>query len=161
MSAPGFGFSAGDFIAAATLIAKVTKGLQDAGGAREEYQALVSELGLLQQILARLQSDSDAPDSDDAYSNVARQQTKVTIADLNRFLEMMSKFHSSMGEKSKSGWHRGIPRKMQWAVHYAAEVEKMRARLGTQLQMITVALLIGGQQYVYIQTIFSLPLVYS
>lgn len=148
MAAPGFGFSAGDFIAAATLIAKVTKALKDAGGAREEYQALVNELDLLQQILAKFQSDSEATDSGDACSSVARRQTKVTIAELTRFLETISKFHSSMGENSKSGWHRGIPRKTQWAVHYAAEVEKMRTRLGTQLQMILVALSIDGQQYV-------------
>ena len=160
MATPGFGFSAGDFIAAATLIGKVIKALKDAGGAREEYQAFVNELGLLQQILAKLESDSEATDSGHAYYNVARQQTKVTIAELTRFLETISKFHSSMGENSKSGWHRGISRKTQWAVQYAAEVEKMRARLGTQLQLILLALSIDGQQYVYIQPAFSLPLPY-
>lgn len=151
MSAPGFGYSAGDFIAAVGLIAKVTKALKDAGGAREEYQALVSELGLLNQILEKLPPDAEPSKTDDdassdAFANFARQQTKVTISELTQFLERISKFGSSMGGKSKSGWHRSVPRKTQWAVYYADEVEKMRAKLGTQLQIILVALSVDGEQ---------------
>lgn len=150
MSAPGFGYSAGDFIAAVTLIAKVTKALKDVGGAREEYQALVGELDLLRQILAKLQAEPDStPDDsslDHAFANFARQQTKVTVSELTQFLERLSKFNSSIGEGSRHGWHRGIPRKTQWAVHYASEVEKMRVKLGTQLQIILVALSVNREQ---------------
>jgi hypothetical protein len=47
MASPAFGFSVGDFIAAAELITKIATALKDVGGAAHDYQALIGELELL------------------------------------------------------------------------------------------------------------------
>jgi hypothetical protein len=40
----GFGFSAGDFIAAIELVSTVVKALRESGDSSTEYQTLVSQL---------------------------------------------------------------------------------------------------------------------
>ena len=47
----GFGFSAGDFIAAISLIGKVVQALDNSKGARHEYKELIDELYTLESAL--------------------------------------------------------------------------------------------------------------
>jgi hypothetical protein len=51
---PAFGFSAGDFITAVRLIVKVSEALKESGGATEDYQDVMQELGALELILLQL-----------------------------------------------------------------------------------------------------------
>ena len=50
----GFGFSAGDFIAALNLVSTVINALRDSGDASLEYRELVRELYTLEQALLRV-----------------------------------------------------------------------------------------------------------
>ncbi|KAF4539611.1 uncharacterized protein LTHEOB_10000 [Lasiodiplodia theobromae] len=49
-----FGFSIGDFLAVGKLVAEIITCLQDAGGAKSDYQDLIRELECLGQVLRRL-----------------------------------------------------------------------------------------------------------
>jgi hypothetical protein len=50
----GFGFSAGDFIAAIELVSTVVKALRESGDSSTEYQTLVSQLYTLENALLRV-----------------------------------------------------------------------------------------------------------
>jgi hypothetical protein len=137
MSGPAFGFSAGDFIAAVTLIVDVTKALKDAGGASEEYRSLVQELGLLGRILTQLNSQQQ---TGNVFAEDIAQQTDLTLATLNAFLLSVSKFDAKLGKRSPSAWHHGAARKAQWAVTYAKEVDKLRVKVGMHLTQLNFLL---------------------
>lgn len=138
MAAPAFGFSAGDFIAATKLIVDVSKALKDAGGASDEYRSLVAELGLLQNILTELQSNSASqPCSDGPLMGYMRQQYDLTLETLADFLGFISKFDAKLGTQAPSGRLRGAGRKAQWAVVCAKEVEKKRLKVEMQLHTLT------------------------
>ena len=50
----GFGFSAGDFIAAISLVSTVIDALRDSGDSSSEYRALITQLYTLETALLRV-----------------------------------------------------------------------------------------------------------
>ncbi|KIL90057.1 hypothetical protein FAVG1_06795 [Fusarium avenaceum] len=139
MSAPGFGFSAGDFISAVKLIIDITNALKDTGGAAENYRQVLTELNLLKDILSELQKGQHGPvaeQSNNPFVKHAKTQAKLTLATLANFLALISKFDASLGHQRSTSWYRGIGRKGQWALVYAKQVDDLRLRIGTQLQAL-------------------------
>ena len=136
MAAPGFGFSAGDFIAAIDVTIKVTKALRDAGGAADEYRSVVQELTLLRSVLDQVQDGGRTG----PFKDFAKAQADITLSTLSEFLGTISKFDAALGQQAGSGWYRGAGKKARWALKYAKEVEKLRARVGTQLQVLNALL---------------------
>ncbi|KAF4993989.1 hypothetical protein FGRMN_6120 [Fusarium graminum] len=98
MAAPGFGFSVGDFIGAAKLVADVCQALKDTGGAAEDYIEVVTDLNLLNDVLTQLQQSHG-----DATCESA----------LAEFLDLISKFNDKLGPNRPSSWYRGVGRKSQ------------------------------------------------
>ncbi|CAM1509911.1 Fc.00g002460.m01.CDS01 [Cosmosporella sp. VM-42] len=146
MAAPGFGFSAGDFVAALRLIVDVSKALKDTGGAADEYRQVLVELQLLQKVIQLLQSRAGPqPNASDPFSAYAKQQTDLTLQSLADFLQFVSKFDAKLGVQAQSGWFRGAGRKAQWAVVQAREVEKLRTRVGGQLQLLNLLVQLQDQ----------------
>ena len=133
----GFGFSAGDFIAAVGLVANVTNALKDASGASAEYRSLVLELKSLEHVVKKLH---DRQGAESVFPAEITQHTDVTLDTLGNFLQTISKFDAKLGKQAASGWHHGVGRKAQWAVVYAKEVEKLRVKLGTQLAKLNMLL---------------------
>ena len=133
----GFGFSAGDFIAAIGLVANVTTALKDAGGASDEYRSLVRELESLKLVVKTLH---DRQGAEGVFPADITQQTDITLVTLSDFLQTISRFDEKLGPQAASGWHHGVGRKAQWAVVYAKEVEKLRVKLGTQLSKLNMLL---------------------
>lgn len=152
MAAPGFGFSAGDFIAATKLLVDVSKALKDAGGASDEYRQVLAEFNLIKDAITQLQatqagSASETPNSlDDPFATYAKKQASLTLETLTSFLESISKFNAKLGPKAKPGWFRGANRKAQWAVIQAGEVAKLRTTLGTQLHVLNMLLQFQNDQ---------------
>jgi hypothetical protein len=139
MSAPGFGFSAGDFISAVKLIIDISNALKDTGGAAENYLEVLTELNLLKDILSELQKGQDvrvAEQSSNPFVRHAKTQAKLTLTTLANFLALISKFDASLGHRRSTSWYRGIGRKGQWALVYAKQVNNLRLRIGTQLQAL-------------------------
>lgn len=152
MAAPGFGFSAGDFIAAVSLIAKTSKALKDAGGAAEDYRRVVVELDILHEVISELLPTYLVPPSaqntPDPIAKCAKQQADLILQTLQEFSKLVSKFDAKLGAQAKSGWFRGAGRKTQWAIIQAQDVEKLRVKIGTQLSTL-VALLQILDKYVF------------
>lgn len=147
MSGPAFGFSAGDFISAVTLIVSVTKALKDAGGASDEYRSLTEELDLLQRILKQLHARQGTAGG---FDTDVKQQADLTLATLSSFLKTISKFDSKLGGNAQSGWRHGAGRKAQWAVIHAKEVDKLRVKVGAHLSQLNLLLqLQSSTEYVY------------
>jgi hypothetical protein len=139
MSAPGFGFSAGDFISAVKLIIDISNALKDTGGAAENYLEVLTELNLLKDILSELQKGQDgmtAEQSNNPFVKYAKKQAKLTLNTLADFLALISKFDASLGHQGSRLWYRDIGRKGQWALAYAKQVDDLRLRIGTQLQAL-------------------------
>ena len=144
MASPGFGFSAGDFIAAGKLIIDVTQALKDAGGATDDYRKVVAQIKLLRNVYQQFQAQqaNNAPslDSRNPFSPYVKQQVGLTFDTLAEFLKTLSKFDSKLGSQAKPGWFHGAGRKVQWAVLQGKGIEKLRAELGTQSDTLTLLL---------------------
>jgi hypothetical protein len=140
MAAPAFGFSAGDFINAVNLIIDITKALKSAGGAGDDYQALATELGLLQQVLFQLQHRKSSSDMGDICAQYARQQSELTISTLTEFLRHISKFDDALGSGAPQQWYKHVGRKAQWAIAYAKDIDALRRRIGNQLHVLNTIL---------------------
>lgn len=152
MAAPGFGFSAGDFIAAVTLITRASKALKDVGGAAEDYRQVVVELDLLHEVISELLPRYLVPASTqtvpDPVATCATQQADLILQTLQEFSKFVSKFDAKLGAQAKSRWFRGAGRKAQWAIIQAQDVEKLRVKIGTQLSTL-IALLQLLDKYVF------------
>ncbi|KAF4464232.1 hypothetical protein FALBO_8937 [Fusarium albosuccineum] len=141
MAAPGFGFSAGDFISAVKLISDITKALKDTGGAAENHCGVLTDLNLLKDVLEQLQREhtvAASSSTNNPFVTHARRQASLTLSTLADFLNVISKFGAKLGPQRPSPWYRGVGRKAQWAVVYAKHVDDLRMRVGTQLQTLSI-----------------------
>jgi hypothetical protein len=156
---PAFGFSVGDFIAAAGeslelrrrawcsslnlivtgLITKVAKALKDKSGAAAEYQNVQIELGALARTLKRLEA-LEPNESNVAHVNAIRGMALTCRAPLRNFLESLEKFESTMGPYARVKSVKGFGRKSEWAVFMDAEVAKLRAAVGAKVLSINLLL---------------------
>jgi hypothetical protein len=141
MAAPGFGFSAGDFISAAKLIADISKALKDTGGAAENYLEVLADLNLLNDVLSQMQQNQGSAtlqNGTNPFVVYAKSQADITLSALAQFLDLISKFNAKLGPDRPSAWYRGIGRKSQWALFYAKQVDDLRLKIGTQLHILSI-----------------------
>ncbi|KAK3385318.1 hypothetical protein B0H63DRAFT_559950 [Podospora didyma] len=138
MTTPAFGFSAGDFISAVTLLRTLSKALRDAGGAAEDYRNLKEELDVLHNVLAQFQASQSGPAG--PFSSPTKQQIGLALKTSSEFLSFISKFDAKLGGQAPSAWYRGAGKKAQWAVVYAKKVEELRAKVGFHLQGLCLML---------------------
>ncbi len=54
MAAPGFGFSFGDFVSAINIAKDICRALRDTGGAKDEFQHVLTDLQHLTVLLEQL-----------------------------------------------------------------------------------------------------------
>lgn len=132
MAAPGFGFSAGDFIAGFTLVRKLIRALNDSAGARASYRQLISELFDLDEALTgvgNLQLDPTQSAQKIALEQAVSQcQLSITI-----FLDQNAKFESSLGivpgqPISTSRWQASL-HKIQWALCKDSAIQALRTEI--------------------------------
>lgn len=124
----GFGFSAGDFIAALNLVTTVLKSLRDAGGSSAEYQSLISQLYALETALLRVKQ-LEVDDSQYAEVIALRQAASQCQRTIDDFLKTVEKYQPSLragGSRNrvKDGW-----RMMKWAVCKSDDLAKFKADL--------------------------------
>ncbi|MCJ1382343.1 hypothetical protein MMC17_005456 [Xylographa soralifera] len=140
----GFGFSAGDFIAAIQLVASVIDALREVGGAGDRFHDLVRELSILQHALERVQALTY--DESQHFGLVALYQAaaqcQLAISD---FWKKVSKSqpHLKQGgsdSKFKDGWM-----KVWWTVCKKKDVERFRVDL--RAHTCSILVLLGALQY--------------
>jgi hypothetical protein len=161
MVVPAFGFSVGDFIAAAGeslelrrrtwcfslilivtgLITKVAKALKDKSGAAAEYQNVQIELEALARTLKHLEA-LEPNESNVAHVNAIRGMALTCRAPLQEFLDRIEKYERTMGAFSLAGVKsaKAFGRKSQWAVFMGEEVANLRTAVGAKVLSINLLL---------------------
>lgn len=140
MPVPAFGFSAGDFIAAISIVHKSITALKDAGGGTNEYQALLQELEHLQLVLDELANISSASSSSQNHYNAVIGMAYEVQIPLKAFADKM---HASFGHMLDSGFGRrwiSAKEKINWAISMQKEVQNIRAIVTMKLVSICVLL---------------------
>lgn len=147
MPVPGFGYSAGDFIATIDLICKVIAAFKDGAGASEDYQKLLQELETLLQLLQHV-SSIQSTERNFAYVNAIKGVALNLQAPLRKFLDKICKRYGSLGgSQTRSGGMLGVGagllvagRKAQWAVVMEKDIGKLRIVVGTNMSSILLLL---------------------
>jgi Fungal N-terminal domain of STAND proteins len=135
----GFGFSAGDFIAALKLVGTVIDALRESGETSTNYRELISELYSLETALLhvkRLEGD-EIPQSEVISLRQAAAQCQTTI---DEFWKKLRKYQPHLGSDGstslvKSGWI-----KIKWAICKKDDLARFRADLVGHSQSISVLL---------------------
>jgi hypothetical protein len=135
----GFGFSAGDFIAALDLVATVIDALRDSGQSSTEYRELISQLLTLQAALRaveRVEVD-DVQHAELVALHQAAAQCQRTI---DVFWEKIKKYQPSLGtggseRRVKDGWM-----KIKWALCKKEDLVRFKADLMGHTESIELLL---------------------
>lgn len=134
----GFGFSAGDFIAALNLVHTVVDALRSSGDSSTEYRELISQLYTLETALIsvkRIELD-DTQHAEHVALMQAAAQCQRTI---DAFWEKIKKYQPSLrsgGTGSvKDGW-----RKIRWAVCRKEDLARFKADLTGHTESIEMLL---------------------
>lgn len=92
-----FGFSVGDFVAAAQLISSIVSSLRSAGGASSSFQELIRELDLLQRALTDIEHLS-GPSSQQPCINAIKCAALNCHYVLDEFAGKLRKYEKSLGD---------------------------------------------------------------
>ena len=135
----GFGFSAGDFIAALELVTTVVNALRESGGSSAEYQALVSQLYTLETALLRVKR-LELDESQHAEVVALRQAAAQCQRTIDGFWGKIKKYQPSLraggsGSRVKDGWM-----KVQWAVCKKEDLARFKADLMGHTESIELLL---------------------
>jgi hypothetical protein len=136
----GFGFSAGDFIAALELVHTVINTLRDSGDSSTEYQALIRQLYTLESALIRVKH-LELDDVQHAEVVALRQAAAQCQNTINGFLEKVKKYQPSLrpggsGRRVKDGWM-----KVKWALCKKEDVVGFKADLAAHTGSIELLLM--------------------
>ncbi|KAF8856733.1 hypothetical protein BDZ45DRAFT_745206 [Acephala macrosclerotiorum] len=130
MPAPAFGFSAGDFISAISLIKTLVKALNDATGSKAQYRLLIEALLNLERALTEVKGLRVA--AAQASQRVALEQVASQCQQaIELFLEKNAKFDATLSltaSASKWNWRTNL-HKIQWALCGEEAVRRLRAEL--------------------------------
>ena len=137
----GFGFSAGDFIAALHLVSTVISALRDAVGSRAEYQELIRELCTLETVLLRVNS-VELDESQSAEKIALQQAASQCQRTIDDYLKRIQKYqpylsqHVSEGSRVKDSWM-----KIQWTLCNKEDLARFKADLRGHTSSIAVLLM--------------------
>jgi hypothetical protein len=145
-----FGFSVGDFLAVGRLAQDIISCLQDAGGAKSDYQELIRELECLQravQHLDKLQAKSPSTNLDSIkYAALICRQP------LEEFLRKARKFDKSLGVWSKEGTIKTAVDKLRFGFGHKEEIRKLQNYLNIHVGIINLTLAEYGLEKMDIAT---------
>ncbi|CZR53653.1 uncharacterized protein PAC_03533 [Phialocephala subalpina] len=135
----GFGFSAGDFIAALQLVSTVIDALRDSGDSSTEYRALISQLFTLETALLTVKR-LEVDDEQHAEYIALRQAACQCQRTIDAFWEKIKKYQPSLrtggsGSRVRDGW-----RKIQWALCKKDDLVKFKADLVGHTESIELLL---------------------
>lgn len=137
----GFGFSAGDFIAALKLVSTIISALRSSDTSSTEYQALICQLETLKAVLEQVQE----LELDDTYHTevvALRQASTQCRRAIDPFWEKIRKYQPSLGVEVsgsaiKDGWG-----KVKWAVCKREDIARFKADLMGHTESIELLLTI-------------------
>lgn len=130
-----FGFSVGDFFAAANLINEVVSALREAGGSGFQYQRLTLELHSLRLVLAEVDRLMPAEGLESMVEAIKATALSCQLP-LRDFLQKIEGYDKSLGLGKRDGVMRDVLCKIKWAAS-----KKMEASLQLRVE---VTAYIGG-----------------
>ncbi|KAH5398360.1 hypothetical protein HBI67_214670 [Parastagonospora nodorum] len=135
------GFSVGDFIAVGKLINDISSCLQDAGGAKAEYQELLRELECLQQALHHLDKLQQGSSSSPSLNLDSIKYAALSCRrPLEQFLGKIQKYDKSLGVWGKKSVVKRATDKLKWGLGQKEEVRKLQGYLNIHVGTINILL---------------------
>ncbi|MCJ1414052.1 hypothetical protein MMC32_000377 [Xylographa parallela] len=133
----GFGFSAGDFIAALTLVGTIVDSLREAGGAGSDYRELLRHLHTLETALIRVKrlNLEEVQHAERVALQQAASQCQRTIDD---FWQKIRNYQPHLGQYSfrlKSAWM-----KIKWATCKKEDLSKFKVDIAAHTTSIDLML---------------------
>lgn len=139
-----FGYSAGDFFTAVTLIVKVGLALNDSVGSAQEYRHVRTELNSLRTALEQVANLEPVPGLEETVFAI-KATASTCQAPLREFLEHVERYDATLGKTRSSGVMKDVAYRVRWlATKKAEQVAKLRAELGGYIGSINM--LIGFYQ---------------
>ncbi len=134
-----FGFSAGDFIAAANLIADIVSALRTSS--TFAYRELTIELHNLERALQDIEHLECVPEKT-AAGNAVKVAALTCRFPLDEFATKLSKFRclQGPGKIGKSQWLNLWRRKWEWGFTMEEETQRLRAYLTAHVGSLTMRL---------------------
>ncbi|WEW54679.1 hypothetical protein PRK78_000101 [Emydomyces testavorans] len=134
-----FGFSVGDFIAAAQLIFAIGTALSDAKGASKDYRDLVQELKVMSKTFTWVKEmESQSPITRGIIGDL-KEIVEDSTKDIDEFLKKNEHYRRSLGQQggSKSAVM-DVVRKINWSFFKSKDVEHLRRSLQSKLLSVNV-----------------------
>ena len=124
----GFGFSAGDFIAALELVGTVIDALREAGGAGAQYRELINQLYILETALLKVKR-VELDESQDGEKIALRQAVAQCQRTFDDFWTKASKYQPHLRQGGSSSRLKDSWMKIRWAVFQRKDLEKFKVDL--------------------------------
>jgi hypothetical protein len=135
-----FGFSVGDFLAAADLIVKVISAIREARGSASQYQHLAFKLGFLDRALRDV-DQLEPVEGLEAMVGAIKVTALGCKLPLREYLESIEKYDKSLGGGHSAGVMRDVLTKVKWLVHKKLEAAmKLEAEVTAFLGAINLLL---------------------
>jgi hypothetical protein len=134
-----FGFSIGDFVAVGKLVSDIVSSLQSVGGAKSEYQELVSEFQSLRAALCHLdQLESRA--SDPSKVQAIKCAALSCRYPLENFLAKIRKYEASLGPRGQSKVGKTATDKLRWMFGDKHDIKQLQTYLNIHIGTINLML---------------------
>ncbi|KAH6672071.1 hypothetical protein B0J14DRAFT_669653, partial [Halenospora varia] len=131
-----FGFSVGDFIAAANLIVQVASALRKAGGSTSQYQYITNKLGFLDRAIRDI-NRLEPVEGLEATLEAIKTTTLSCQLPLLEYLEDVRKYDKSLGLSQSSRVMKDVFLKTKWKVSKELEAAmKLEAEIVAYLGAI-------------------------
>lgn len=137
-----FGFSIGDFLAAAGLIAQVVTALHEAGGSSSQYRRLILELYSLGRSLEEVDRLEPVEGLESTIEAIKATALSCQLP-LHEFLDGIKKYDRSLGIGCSSGVMKDVLSKTKWVASKKLEdAAKLEAQIAVYLGSISLLLLL-------------------
>ena len=138
-----FGFSVGDFLAAATLIKDVVVCLKDSGGSASDYQELMDELHGLQLVLDKIEHLEGSAMQTESINSIKVAALSCRFV-LQEFRGKLEPYNKSLDRGKTRGLGIDSTRKVRWELTMKNEVRNLRAYLLAHTSSLNMRLSIEG-----------------
>jgi hypothetical protein len=133
----GFGFSPSDIVLFAQFTARVISALKEEGGSKTEYQHAVWCCEGLAVVLNEIKS-LDFRHVPDNFLQQLRQCSSDAENFARDFRKTIYRYEKSLGQQSNHGRLRSAPKRVQWALMAADDLDKFRQSLAAKLDLVKV-----------------------
>jgi hypothetical protein len=123
-----FGFSAGDFLAAISLVNEIVTCLKTSGGSASEYQELMLELDGLRLALTRIEHLKGSAEQTPAINSIKVAALNCKFV-LDSFLMKLKKYDKSLEHGKTQGWAIDSAKKVKWELAMKTDVQELRTYL--------------------------------